>query len=420
MALTYHIPRVLQWLAEGRWHWIHTPVERMNYSGCDFEWLSAPLLLFTKSDRALFLLNFIPFLLLPGLVFSVFTRLGVRARVAWQWMWLLPTGYIFLLQAGSAGNDAFSTVYALAAIDFGCRAWASRRPRDLWLSLLAAALLTGTKPVSLPLLLPWLILIFPLLPCCGAMAATTLLVLALAAVVSFFPIAVMNQHYSGDWLGTPWRTSGSRCNIPGRHLGQWVSTVAGQFCAAAFSGGRLVEPACPGIHPHSCVRRRKFSDDGFFRWANCRPRIGRAWFRLQRAAGGFRDRKFQTRPGSAVISPAGCIVGMNVAATRAPVHSRRNSPAGFDCAVARLAGVLRQSRNGRRRRGWLRPTIRCCCRCCSRARASRKSSAAHGGARSPAAFYFWPWSFWCCRRTARCGRPKPFCPVSPRGIRINI
>ena len=128
VALTYHIPRVLHWLAEGRWHWIHTPVERMNYSGCDFEWLCAPLLLFTKSDRALFVLNFIPFLLLPGLIFSVFTRLGVRARVAWHWMWLLPTGYIFLLQAGSAGNDAFSTVYALAAIDFGCRAWASRRP----------------------------------------------------------------------------------------------------------------------------------------------------------------------------------------------------------------------------------------------------------------------------------------------------
>ena len=25
-AVTYHIPRVLQWLAAGQWHWIHTPV----------------------------------------------------------------------------------------------------------------------------------------------------------------------------------------------------------------------------------------------------------------------------------------------------------------------------------------------------------------------------------------------------------
>jgi hypothetical protein len=201
-AMTYHIPRVLHWLAAGRWYWIHTPVNRMNYSGCDFEWLSAPLLLFTKSDRALFLLNFIPFLLLPGLIFSVFMRLGVRARVAWQWMWLFPTGYIFLLQAGSAGNDAFSAVYALAAIDFGCRAWASRQPRDLWFSLLAAALLVGTKPTSLPLLLPWLILIFALLPLLRHQTLSSLLVLAMAMVASFFPIALMNKFHCGDWLGT--------------------------------------------------------------------------------------------------------------------------------------------------------------------------------------------------------------------------
>jgi len=211
-AMTYHIPRVLQWLAAERWHWIHTPVTRMNYSGCDFEWLTAPLLLFTNSDRGLFLLNFIAFLLLPGLVFSVFTRLGVRARVAWQWMWLFPTGYIYVLQAGSAGNDAFSTVYALAAIDFGCRARESRRPRDLWLSLLAIALLTGTKPVGLPLLLPWLILIFPVIRREMWQTASDrnvlsrvschLSLLAIAVVVSFIPVAVMNHHYSGNWLGT--------------------------------------------------------------------------------------------------------------------------------------------------------------------------------------------------------------------------
>ncbi len=126
----------------------------MNDRACGIEWLSAPLLLFTKSDRALFLLNFIPFLLLPGLVFSIFTRLGVRARVAWQWMWLLPTGYDFLLQAGSIANDTFPAVYALAAVDFAARAWQSRRAADLWHSILAAALLTGAKASNLPLLLP--------------------------------------------------------------------------------------------------------------------------------------------------------------------------------------------------------------------------------------------------------------------------
>ena len=81
-GLNYRVARVLQWLAHGQWCWIHTPNFRMNDRACGIEWLTAPLLLFTRSDRALFLINFIPFLLLPGLVFSVFRRLGVRPRVA--------------------------------------------------------------------------------------------------------------------------------------------------------------------------------------------------------------------------------------------------------------------------------------------------------------------------------------------------
>jgi hypothetical protein len=132
-GLTCRVPRVLHWLAEGHWHWIITPNARLNDRPCGLEWLAAPLLLFTRSDRGLFLINFIPLLLLPGLIFSVFTRLGVRPRVAWHWMWLLPTGYNFLLQSGSLGNDTTPAFYALAAVDFGLRAWTSRRPADLWL-----------------------------------------------------------------------------------------------------------------------------------------------------------------------------------------------------------------------------------------------------------------------------------------------
>jgi len=201
-ALTYRIPRVLQWLAHGRWFWIHTLDGRMNDRACGIEWLSAPILLFTKSTRGLFLLNFLPFLLLPGLVFSVFTRLGVCARVAWQWMWLLPTGYSFLLQAGSAGNDTFPTVFALAAVDFGLRAWKSRKLSDLWNSILAAALLTGAKASNLPLLLPWAVLIFPLVPLLRRKIAATAFVILTAGAVSFLPTAVLNAHYCGDWLGT--------------------------------------------------------------------------------------------------------------------------------------------------------------------------------------------------------------------------
>lgn len=213
-GLNYRLARTLQWLAHGSWFWIHTPIFRMNDRACGIEWLSAPLLLFTKSDRLLFLLNFIPFLLLPGLVFTVFTRLGVRARVAWQWMWLLPVSYDFLLQAAGIANDTFPAAYALAMIAFGCRAWVSRRPANLWYSILAAALLTGAKASNIPLLLACAILIFPLLPVLRRHWLATGLVLLLGAVVSFLPTAALNIYYLHDWSGLSIERTGMAMKNP--------------------------------------------------------------------------------------------------------------------------------------------------------------------------------------------------------------
>ncbi|HEY3760183.1 MAG TPA: hypothetical protein VGN23_00345 [Verrucomicrobiae bacterium] len=200
-GLTYRVGRVLQWLSHDHWIWIHTPDYRMNDRACGMEWMMTPLLLFTNSTRALFLLNFLPLLLLPGLVFSVFTRLGVHSRVAWQWMWLLPTGYDFLLQAGSIANDTFPAVYALAAIDYALRAAKSKKISDTAHSILAAALLIGAKASNLPLLLPWAILMLPLLPVLWRKVHLTIPVLLLAAAVSFLPSAILNSKYCGDWSG---------------------------------------------------------------------------------------------------------------------------------------------------------------------------------------------------------------------------
>ena len=257
-AMTYRTPRVLHWLAEGHWHWIHTSNYRMNDRCCGFEWLTAPVLALAKTDRSLFLINCISFLLMPGLTFSMLRRLGVRTRVAWVWMWLLPTGYSFLLQAGSLGNDTFPAIYALAAIDFGLRAWESRRVSDLWLSILSAALLTGTKATNLPLLLPWGILVLGLLPWllgrsafggaralrsaapgkrrgdrdtlpgsaedqgCGQVGpppgpgtyAATLALVLLAATVSFLPTAALNIRYCGDWSGLSLEKTGMDMKSP--------------------------------------------------------------------------------------------------------------------------------------------------------------------------------------------------------------
>ena len=200
-GLAYRTPRVLNWLAEGRWHWVHTEFNRLNNRACGYEWVTAPLISLTASDRLQFLINVVSFVLLPGLVFSVFWRFGLSRKTAWYWMWLAPTGYCFLLQAGSIGNDLFGVPFALAAVDFALRARTSGRVSEAWLSILAAALLTGSKANNIPLLLPW---IFALSPCVKLLCArlpATIAVCAIAALSSYLPSALLNQRYCGDWSG---------------------------------------------------------------------------------------------------------------------------------------------------------------------------------------------------------------------------
>jgi hypothetical protein len=207
-ALAYRIPRILHWLAADQWQWIHTDFPRVNNRSCGMEWVSAPFIALLKTDRFLFLINSISFLFLPGLVFSVFTRLGVRARVAWHWMWIVPTGYSFLLQAGSIGNDLFGATFALAAVDFALRAKNSRSPCDFFASILAAALMTSAKTSSLPLLLPWAIAIFPSLKLILQRPLRTIAVCVLAIFASAMPTMVLNQQFSNDWTGANLNRSG--------------------------------------------------------------------------------------------------------------------------------------------------------------------------------------------------------------------
>ncbi len=155
----------------------------------------------TKTDRLVFLINIASFLLLPGLVFSSFQRLGVPRRAAWHWAWIAPTGYCFLLQAGGIGNDMFAAVFALAAIDFALRAKESGNPRDFWFSILSAALLTGAKTSNLPLLLPWVIALWPSIKLLTRKPAVLVTVCVAAALSSFAPIAIANWRVSGDWSG---------------------------------------------------------------------------------------------------------------------------------------------------------------------------------------------------------------------------
>jgi hypothetical protein len=161
-ALCYRLPRILHWWREGHWHWIGGWNARMDFSSVGFEWLMAPILILFKTDRLLFLINVISYALLPGLIYSSFTGLGISRRVAWYWMWLIPCAYCFVLQAGSLGNDTTAAVYFLSSIAFSLRAVKRSSWPDAAFSLLAGALMTGAKATNLPLLLPLVILIIPL------------------------------------------------------------------------------------------------------------------------------------------------------------------------------------------------------------------------------------------------------------------
>lgn len=202
-GLSYRVPRVLQWLTDGHWSWIHVHDQRLNSRPAGFEWLMSPILLFFRTDRPLFLINFVSFLLLPGLVFQWLCAVGVRRSVAWNWMWLAPTGYCFVLQAASIGNDAFASVYALAAMVFALRAKRNGSVYYAWLAILAAAVMTGSKGSNLPILLPITVALLPSIRLLWSKAILSISVAALGALVSFLPTAIINIARCGDWTGAP-------------------------------------------------------------------------------------------------------------------------------------------------------------------------------------------------------------------------
>jgi hypothetical protein len=234
-ALAYRIPRILYWLSAGQWHWVHTSFDRINNRSCGIEWVSVPLIAFFHSTRPLFLINTVSFALLPGLVFTVFCRLGVRPRVAWHWMWLVPTGYCFILQSGSIGNDLFGALFALAAVDYALRARAGAGLAAAGVSILGAAMMTAAKTNNLPLLLPWAVALLPSLKTLLQKPAALAAVCLFAIGASGLPTIYFNLKMSGDW-------SGAKLSSPGVPHALEFRTAANIF---SLSEQNLTPPVFP-------------------------------------------------------------------------------------------------------------------------------------------------------------------------------
>jgi hypothetical protein len=214
--LTYRFPRVLHWAWEHRWYWIDTPNDRQNLSATGMEWLMAPLFVLFQTDRLFFTINVVSYFLLPGLIFSVLRGLGVSGRVCWWWMWILPTGFCFALQAASMGNDMFAVVYMLAAFHYILRAGRESSPWHLPLSLLGIALMTGTKASNVPLGAVWLAVLWLRRKSLGPTLRPLPLLAALGVgvIVSFLPVALLNIHFTGDYTGDPTNHHGVKLANP--------------------------------------------------------------------------------------------------------------------------------------------------------------------------------------------------------------
>jgi hypothetical protein len=237
----------------------------MDYSATGFEWLAAPLLILFKTDRLLFLINAISYALLPGLVFMVLNGLGVSRKVAWSWMWILPTAYCFALQAGSIGNDMFATVYFLASAAFALRAVERSSWSDAALSILAAGLMTGAKASNLPLLLPLAFIMLGMPRILARKIWKSLVLVIVTSGVSFMPVALINIQHTGDWTGDPSNSERMKISNP-------VAGLAGN--SLQLSVGALVPPVFPIAKSWNAASERLFEKEPLRSLRDQYPRVG--------------------------------------------------------------------------------------------------------------------------------------------------
>ena len=213
-AVTYRLPRCLYWLAEGRWYWIGTIDGRLDYSSCGLEWQMIPLILLTKTDRFLFLLSYLPFLLLPGLFYLGGRALGFARKPVLIWMWLLPCAYCIALQCSGLQNDGYTASYTAACLAFGGIAIRRRSRVACMLAGMSAALLTGAKLSNMPLMLPLGIVFLVAAWKSGFFRITAVASVPIMALVSFFPLAILSINHTGHWTGDPDDQWGFRTGNP--------------------------------------------------------------------------------------------------------------------------------------------------------------------------------------------------------------
>ena len=238
-GLSYRIPKVLYWLNQHCWCWINTPFQELNYTLPNYEWLTVPLFLATGGFHGAVVINWIAFLALPSLFFTLLRAFGASGRLAYDWMWIFPSGYLIVMQAGGIGNDLIGLAFILAALHCANRFVATTRASFLFAALLAAGFCTGVKLTNLPLAVFVLIILLKDLKLlrvrCFAFAIATALALLVSALI---PI-LLNLAYSGSILGTTSSNDHVQNPVAG-WLGNSLISLVAAFAPPLFPGANQI------------------------------------------------------------------------------------------------------------------------------------------------------------------------------------
>jgi hypothetical protein len=115
-------------------------------------------------------------------------------------MWLAPSAYGVVLQAGSIGNDFIGAVFFLASLNLASIPGLATR-RDLVLSGLSISLCAGIKSSNLLWGLPWALLLAASGRWRNFLFSWLAPLLLLFMLNASLPIFISNHLYGGDWSG---------------------------------------------------------------------------------------------------------------------------------------------------------------------------------------------------------------------------
>lgn len=129
-SLSYHLPRIMQWLQNGRVGGFETPYVAQLYLPPGAEFSDALLLVSTGTDRAMFITQWISLLIATGAVIVACRNLGVSSWASLTAGALFITSPLVIGEASTTQTDLCATAFVSVAL--ACVTATGKRP-DWWL-----------------------------------------------------------------------------------------------------------------------------------------------------------------------------------------------------------------------------------------------------------------------------------------------